>query len=552
MAKLGNSFQDGGLRSLADLVAAAAQHRPAATAIVDGEVTLSWREVAEQCGRLASTLAAEGVAPGDRVGVHFRKSADAFVAMHAVVQIGAVAVPLDPSASADYVVAVANDTGCRALVTHDPCRASAVVLADQTPIKLVVGLSAGVTDEARPVASSNRFVTPNDVAAAPAATPVEVDPDSLAYIISTSGSTGRPKGLCHTHRSALAHVRAVVQAYGMAESDRISDIAPHHFDISTMALWATPAVGATNVVVREQHQMLPASLATLAAASKITIWYSVPYLLTQLLSRGALQRHDLTSLRWVIFGGELFTPALLSELMAALPAARFSNIYGPAEVNGIAAYHLPKPPDSDDIVPVGRPLVGCHVRLTDPETNAPDHPVSAGESGEIWVKSDTMMRGYWNRPDLDEAAFAVDDIGDRWYRTGDLAYYNPDGELVFTGRRDHQVKVRGFRVELGAVEAALEAIPGITYGVATVLRREDGNDTIITGYVTDDGTEHDATDLTRQLSSALPTYSLPSRFTLLAHPLPMTGSGKLDRRSLRMALEDAALQLTETKQGTSA
>ncbi|MDH5289164.1 MAG: AMP-binding protein [Acidimicrobiia bacterium] len=523
-------------RTLGELLPRAAERDGGAPAVHHGGLTLTWADAAVEAARLGAALDLAGVGPGDRVGVHLRKSPEAFLAMHAVVQRGAIAVPFDPTAASAYLAGVAERTGCAVVVTHAPCRRSALALAagDQPTVRTVVGLAPG--DDATGV----RCIGPDEIADLEPVAPRPVDPDQPAYIITTSGSTGTPKGITHTHASALAYVDFKRAAYDLEPSDRISDIAPNHFDISTLALWVTPAVGAANVVVPEPHQMLPASLSQLAADEGITVWYSVPYLLTQLLHRGQLDQKDLTALRWVLFGGEMFPPQVLAALMARWPGARFSNVYGPAEVNACTVHHLDAPPLGEDPIPVGRPVDTTEVRLVDLDT--PDGPGTGGEpapgrSGEIWVCARTMMAGYWERPDLDAATIVTDTGGRRWYRTGDLGYRRPGGELVFTGRVDHQVKVRGHRIELEAIEAVLEDVPGVANAVAAVARPGDGADVIVAGLVTsvEAAGPPDADALRRHAARYLPAYAIPVAFLPIT-ALPTTGSGKLDRRAIRAEL----------------
>jgi amino acid adenylation domain-containing protein len=522
--------------SLGQLVVAAAERSPDSPAIRDEGVTITWAEAANHVGRLAAALAEVGVRPGDRVGVHYRKSAEAFLAMHAVVQRGAIAVPLDPGASADYLTAVVAETGCTVVLTHAPCAASARALAKSAHVRAVIGIS-GPDDGA----GTTTFIGASEVDKFDVASPVRTDPDDAAYIITTSGSTGRPKGICHTHGSALAYVEFKLAAYDFTAADRFADIAPNHFDISTQAMWVTPFIGATNVVVREPYQMLPASLAALAATERISVWYSVPYLLAQLLTRGNLDSHDLSHLRWVLFGGEAVSPQMLASLMAKWPTARFSNVYGPAEVNACTIFHLPGAPTADAIIPIGRPVADTEVRLLDTEQPDLAEPVA---KGEVWVRSSTMMAGYWQRPELTDVAIVRDSEGQRWYRTGDLAHLNKADELVFTGRRDHQVKVRGHRVELEAIETALEDDPTIDHAVATVARRGDGHDVLIAGVVPTDHISLDQAAVLLRVAERLPGYAIPVSLYPLSLPLPVTGSGKIDRRAVRAQLELLAGETT--------
>ncbi|MGF1598332.1 MAG: AMP-binding protein [Acidimicrobiales bacterium] len=514
------------LTTLGALVPAVAGRTPDRPALRESGTGLTWSDVEDRTGRLAAALAGVGVRAGDRVAVLHRKSADAFVAMHAIVRAGAVAVPVDPRAPTDYGRSVVAAAGCRVVVSHPPCAAAAIALAAAADLAAVIGVDrprdegdgAGADGTTcRSAAATIHLVGPEEVSAHEPIGPTSVGADDPAYIITTSGSTGRPKGICHTHASALAYVAFKRAAYDFTADDRIGDIAPNHFDISTQALWVTPAIGATNIVVPEPHQMLPASLAQLMAQEAMTVWYGVPYLLSQLATRGDLAANDLSALRWVLFGGEVLAPSVLRTLMAALPGARFSNVYGPAEVNACTVHHLEAPPaDGVDAVPIGAPVGRSVVRLVD---------------GEIQVSAPTMMRGYWGRPELDADAF-VDDGGRRWYRTGDLAHRRHDGALVFDGRIDHQVKVRGHRVELEAVEAAVEDLIGGSAVVALV------GDHLVAGLVGTELPTADQAELQGRLGQRLPPYAIPARF----HPLssvPTTGSGKLDRRAMRQELADA-------------
>lgn len=520
-------------RSLGELLPRAAERDGDAPAVRHDGATLTWADAADQAARLGAALDAAGVGPGDRVGVHARKSPEAFLAMHAVVQRGAIAVPLDPTASPAYLAGVAERTACSVVITHAPCRRSALALTtgDNPPVKTLVGVAPG--DDSADV----HCIGPDEIAGLDPAGPRATGPDRPAYIITTSGSTGVPKGITHTHASALAYVDFKRAAYDLRPADRISDIAPNHFDISTLALWVTPAVGAANVVVTEPHQMLPASLSQLAADERISIWYSVPYLLTQLLDRGQLDDRDLSALRWVLFGGEMFPPQVLAALMARWPGARFSNVYGPAEVNACTVHHLDGPPRGEEPIPVGGPVDTTEARLVDLDTlgqgRGPGPEPARGRTGEIWVCARTMMVGYWERPDLDERSIVTDADGRRWYRTGDLGYRRPGGELVFTGRVDHQVKVRGHRIELEAIEAVLEDAPGVANAVAAVVRRGDGADVIVAGVVASVQAElPDAHALRRHAVEHLPAYAVPTVFLPLT-ATPTTGSGKLDRRTIR-------------------
>jgi acyl-coenzyme A synthetase/AMP-(fatty) acid ligase len=262
----------------------------------------------------------------------------------------------------------------------------------------------------------------------------------------------------------------------------------------------------------------------------------VPFLLCELLARGALDQRDLSSLRWVLFGGEIMAPEVVSQLMVHMPNARFSNSYGPAEVNQCTFHHLEGPPGPDEPIPIGRPLPDAELRIVDDD----GFPVEGDAAGELLVRCSTMMDRYWNRPDLDTRAFVHTDLPGgataRWYRTGDVVRRRPDGDHEFLGRRDNQVKVRGNRVELESVESVLAALDGIEAAVAGVVEL-DGTSALAAALLEAPGATVDLVEALRAVARALPPYAVPFRLVRV-DDLPLTASGKVDRRAVRDRLAD--------------
>jgi amino acid adenylation domain-containing protein len=498
-------------------------------ALTDGTTSVSWREYADRVGRLAGALRSAEVGPGDRVGVHLAKSPMSFVAVHAVIRAGAVLVPVDPLAPPSAAAAVLADAGVEVLVT-DARPAVLAPLADAAGLRSVL---LPTKEEAPELPAAASAVTADEIAASVPAPRPDLDPEHLAYVIYTSGSTGRPKGIVHTHRSALAYATAAADAYELTGDDRLANIAPLHFDQSTFELYAAPLVGAAVVVIPDPVLRFPASVSTLIADQRATVWYSVPYLLQQLSARGALHERDLSALRWVLFGGESFPPGQLAELMARIPSATFSNVYGPAEVNQCTFHHLTDPPVGDDPVPIGRPWPAAQVRVVDaPDGEAvdPARVVAPGQEGVLLVATPTMMAGYWNRPDATSAS--IIDADERWYVTGDLVRSDPSGDLVFVGRLDNQVKVRGHRIELEAVDAALGDADDVASATVVVDRVDGGDDRLVALVVLDPSAAAEpALDHIRQdLRERLPRYAVPAEVRAVP-ALPRTTSGKVDRRA---------------------
>ena len=492
---------------LTGLLDAQAARDPEGDALTDGRTRLDWSGYRDRAASLGGALAAAGVQHGDRVAIHLPKSVDSFVAAHAIVRLGAVMVPIDWFAPPDYVAEVIGDADVAAVVSA----------ADQ---ERLAGMLGG--------ASIPPAVAPD--AAGPLAPAADVDPDDPAYIVYTSGSTGKPKGIVHTHASALAYATRAVATYELTPADRLANIAPLHFDQSTFELWAGPLAGAAVVVVPDGVLRFPASLSDLVARERATVWYSVPFAITQLVTRGAPDDRDLSALRWVLFGGESFPPAALAAAQQALPHARFSNVYGPAEVNQCTYHHLDESIDDandvevDAAIPIGRPWADTEVLLVDDD----DRVLDGACEGELLVSTDTMMEGYWRRPELTAASIGVrSETGpsQRWYRTGDLVRRLDGGTLVFVGRSDHQVKVRGHRIELEAVEAAVNESPGVD-ACAVIVERgdEDRLVAVVAPALDDDG----RAAILALLRRRLPRYSVPAEIVGVAS-LPRTGVGKVDR-----------------------
>ena len=452
-----------------------AERTPDRDAVRFAGSALSYGELADRASRLARVLKDRGVARGDRVGIFASKGLHSAVAIHGIMKAGAAYVPLDPLAPIDRLVLIAKDCGIQHLVS-EPTRSETVraMIEAGVPLHTVIGFEERSSAPGPGVSWEEVNSAPclSDVAGA-----TELD---LAYILYTSGSTGVPKGVVHTHRSALTFAELAAHTYGLLPEDRVSNHAPLHFDLSTLDFFATAVAGATTVVVPEAHTKLPASLAKLLEDERVSVLYAVPLALAQLVLHGALERRDLTHIRWVLFGGEPFPPKHLRALMRALPKARFSNVYGPTEVNGVTYWVVP-PVDtvSDTPLPIGRPFENVDLMVVDEHGDR----ASPGEPGELWVRSPTMMQGYWGRPDLDASAFAVKPGGGprqlEFHRTGDLVRAESDGVLHFLGRKDRQIKTRGHRVELDEVESVLlthasveaAAVYGVPDGIGKLRHR---------------------------------------------------------------------------------
>ncbi|MEM9566055.1 MAG: amino acid adenylation domain-containing protein [Actinomycetota bacterium] len=525
-----------------------------------GGVDLSYGELVDRADRLAAALRAHGVRAGDRVGILQGKSLDNPVAVFGILAAGAAYVPLDPAAPVARLASIVADCGTTNVVT-EPARASkAAKLAANAGGLVLYGIEEDDADgQAAVTAVSWADVAGHEPLPAEAAS---AGPDDPAYVIFTSGSTGTPKGIVHTHRSGSAYATMAAELYGLTAEDRLSNFPPLHFDQSTFDLFSATLVGATTVIIDGEHQLVPASLARLIEDERLTIWYSVPLALIQLLLYGVLGERDHSSLRLVVYGGEPFPLKHLESLMARWPQARFSNCYGPAETNQCSYHHLGPGPSAvgelDGGVPIGVACPDVELLVVDHD----DRPVVDGEPGQLLVSGPTTMRGYWGRPDLDERCFVEiadgtaggDDLAEgaggggtvrRYYRTGDLVRRRPDGLLDFVGRADRQVKRRGVRVELDEVEAvlgdheaveevAVAAVPGVVDGPSDT-NGPDGTAheelSIVAWVSTRPEASVDAAGLRRHAATRLTRPAIPASISFV-DAFPRTTSGKIDYLAL--------------------
>jgi len=530
---------------LSSLVPAAASARPEAIAVVCGDDQLTWSEFETDVARLAGTLIANGVQRGDRVGIYLHKSIESIVAVHGILRSGAAYVPIDPLAPIDLIESIIADCGIGTIVTHQLRKQGLAKLVPKFAAMTVIGVDGEQFDPANTPAGNlarrrsggTRFIPWAEVAATEPAPAANVDADDLAYVMYTSGSTGRPKGMMHTHGSGLAYALMAADVYRLGPNDRVANFSPLHFDMSTFEIFAGVSASATVVLIPEPHLRMPASLTEYLSAQRVTTLYTVPSLLIQMMSRGAFEQRDWSALRWIMPAGEVFPPEPLQQLRAMVPAdVVFSNVYGPAEVNQITHYHMPD--GFEGVLPIGHASPGAEVALIDEHDNVSEGPAS----GELIARSATMMAGYWGRPDLDDQGFLfrhdADGVRQRWYRTGDLCRRDETGLLHYLGRRDNQVKVRGYRVELEVVEAAVGSLPGVEQAVVGVRPGAGGDTILVARYIpTGDAIETGEAvgEWRSALAATLPNYAIPADFEA-AETFPLTPSGKIDRRTVRRAL----------------
>ncbi|MDP6538822.1 MAG: amino acid adenylation domain-containing protein [Planctomycetota bacterium] len=511
-------------------LASAARERSGHAAVVaQGHKALDYRGLDALSDRLRDRLVALGVAPGDRVGLCVPKSADSVAALYAVLKCGAAYVPVDATAPAGRNAFILADCGVRAVLV-EAAAADALV---EALAELGAGPSAlrleGVGDGSGLAAALDAADAAGE---AQATETVEAAADDLAYILYTSGSTGKPKGVEITHRNATSFVEWAHGALGTGADDRFSSHAPFHFDLSIFDLYVAAKSGATLVLVGEEAGKEPVGLARLIAAERISVWYSTPSVLSLLVQYGKLETLDLSSLRLVLFAGEVFPIVHLAALKELLPDPVYFNLYGPTETNVCTYYRIPERVAEGRVEPYPIGVVCDHLAARVVDEGGAD--VEAGSEGELVISGPAVTRGYWGLAELTAASRLEGDGAVVWYRTGDLVVEEEGGNYRFVGRRDRMIKKRGFRVELGEIEACLSRFPLVREVAVVALEGEDGV-RVKAHLATGDGGRISLLKLKPFCAEHLPLYMVPDAFAF-HEALPKTSTDKIDYQAL-LALE---------------
>jgi amino acid adenylation domain-containing protein len=488
--------------SIPALFEAHAARTPDAPAAVYGGASLTYGALNERANRLAHHLVRLGVGPEARVGICLERGVELIVAMLAVLKSGAAYVPLEADYPAERLAFMLADAGVGALLTQESLRA-ALPLRDGIPLVSVDGDAAAI-------------------AAEPAWNPgIPVGPRSLAHVIYTSGSTGTPKGAGVEHRNVVRLVMGT--DVGFAPADRVGQASTVSFDAATWEVWGALLNGAALVGIPRDVVLSPDRLAEAVRADGITVLL----LTTSLFNQVARERPDaFRPLRVMLFGGEAADADAVRAVLRAGAPGLLVNAYGPTENTTISTTHAVRELSADARgVPIGRPFANSTAYVLDGV-----EPLPAGLSGELCVGGGGVVRGYLGRPALTAERFVPDpfaaDPGARMYRTGDRARWLPDGTLEYLGRLDGQVKLRGFRIETGEIEAALRRHPAVADCVVVV--RGEGGERRLVAYVAGGA---DADGLRAHLRGTLPDYMVPAAFVVL-DKLPLTANGKIDRRAL--------------------
>ena len=514
-----------------ELFEAQARRAPDAVALECEEKKITYRELNSWANRLAYELRQLGVGPERLVGVLAERSFETIIGILAILKAGGAYVPLDPNYPKERLGFMLVDAGAEVLLTqrkfagYFPDYSGATVLID--------GLRRGAAGSA-------------------AILPRSATGESAAYVIYTSGSTGFPKGVVAPHRGALNRCAWMWRTYPFGTNEKNCQKTSLSFVDSVWEIFGALLQGVPTVLIPDAAAKDPRLLVDHLAEREVTRLVVVPSLLSEVVNRCADLPHQLHRLKYCFSSGEALSTGLAEKFRKALPGCRLINLYGSSEVAGDVTCYEAGDAAHGSTIPIGRPIANAQVYLLDEFLQ----PVPVGARGELYIGGDNLARGYLHRPELTAEKFIANPFdsqtGSRLYRSGDLARYRADGAIEFLGRGDHQVKIRGCRVELGEIEAVLAGHPAIQKSVVvgrgssadSNLPPSDNpkskieNPKLLTAYVVVRGDRPTTAELRSFLKARLPDYMIPSAFVFF-EAMPLLPNGKVDREALALIGETA-------------
>jgi amino acid adenylation domain-containing protein len=491
------------------------------TAIIEpGRGTVSYERLERAAAGVADVLSRRDIGKGARVGLYARRSADVIAAMLGTLRAGAAYVPVDPAAPVARNAGIFSDCGVQLVLAErrylDDCRSQLRQLGAKAAVESI--------EESGQCAGLEAWIARNGGRPERA---LAVDGE-VAYVLYTSGSTGRPKGVTISRENAAVFIDWANDVFAPTSADIFANHAQFNFDISVLDIYLSLAAGASLVIVPDHLAGSPANLVGLLESQRITIWYSAPAILAFVAQLPELERRQLDALRIVAFAGEVFPIGHFNSLRKRLPGARYLNLYGPTETNVCTYYEVPRTAGPFETpLPIGGPCAHYLARVLGPNGER----VARGGEGELLVRGPGVMMGYWNQPSLTaERMLEAEDGGPPWYRTGDLVVEGPNGSFRYLGRCDRMVKVRGYRVEPGEVEARLYELPQVRE-VAVVPVTRNAVVSLVAHVSTQDGQRLSTIRLKEFCADKLPAYMIPEQFQFHGS-LPRTSTGKVDVQSL--------------------
>jgi len=490
-------------RRVHELFEERARTHPDAIAALHGTRQLTYRELNARANQVARALWERGLSREGVVGVVTERNLAWMTAVLAIFKAGGAYLPIEPHFPVDRIARMLSRAGCRLVLTE---RGSAAMLDQVEQLFIDAAYQGGHFD--------------GDLG-------TDVAPDQLAYIYFTSGSTGEPKGAMCEHAGMLNHMLAKIDDLKIGEGDVVAQTAPQCFDISLWQLVSALLVGGRTLIVEQETILDARRFIDKIVAGRVAVLQVVPSYLEVLVSYLAQQPRELPDLRVVSATGEALKKELVQRWFAVQPRVKLVNAYGLTETSDDTNHEIMDGVPREDRVPLGHPINNVHIYVVDEHLS----PVPLGAPGEIVFSGVCVGRGYINDPERTERAFLPDPHrpGQRLYRSGDYGRWLPDGKLEFLGRRDAQVKISGFRIEIGEIENRLLWLPGVRAGAVVVTERAHCSKQLVAFYSGD--RPLDPAVMRDKLGESLPAYMVPSAFHW-RQTLPLTGNGKTDRKAL--------------------
>jgi len=481
---------------------AQAELTPAATALVMGDQSMTYLELEAQSDRLAGVLRSCGVARETVVAIYLERSPEMVVGLLGIMKAGGAYLPIDPALPAQRIDYLISDAAVSLILTQSELRGTVATFG----VPLLVIDEVGSTKE---IAGTEQTIV------------AEPRSEDLAYLIYTSGSTGNPKGTEITHGALVNLLASMVREPGLSSTDTLVAVTTLSFDIAALEIFGPLVCGAKLVLASREEAIDPESLTKLLQKSDASVMQATPSSWGMLVESGWMGKANLR----IWCGGEPLAVELAESLLAR--GRELWNLYGPTETTIWSAVHRVR--NGENPILVGRPIRNTRIYIL----NSDGQPVPVGVVGELYIGGDGVARAYWKRPELTDAHFLPDHLdcrsGRRMYRTGDLAKFRHDGQIQIVGRADQQIKLRGYRIEPGEIEAAIERHPDVRQAI--VMVQGDGAARHLVAFVKLSQSETMTEDLRPWLRERLPEYMVPSEFFARSE-IPMTPNGKVDRKQL--------------------